>query len=337
LTWIDENIAQGAEIEAINIKGPGDPLIEIEPTLETLHLMQEKHPQIKVILTTSGVHGEKHAIELAKSGVAHVTLLVDAVDPEIAEKLYAWIRPEKKTVPLAEAVDILISEQRKAVTAFKDAGCRVSIKTRVYPGYNDAHIEKIAKTMSTLGVEDMALVPYRPGTDPEKEMPTSPSDDMMARIDKQVGKYLLGHIIKEPTVSGLGQECKVVGKNCITDSTLTPKPTKNRPNVAVASLTGMDVDLHLGQAYTFLIYGPREDGLPCLLENRPAPEAGGGDSRWQELAESLGDCFALLASGAGNRPTKVLTNAGITVLITENEIEGTVDVLFGGGKTKKKC
>jgi nitrogen fixation protein NifB len=93
----------------------------------------------------------------------------------------------------------------------------------------------------------------------------------------------------------------------------------------------MEVDLHLGQAYQVLIYGPREDGLACLLETRPAPEPGSSD-RWEELAERLPDCFAILAASAGERPRNILGDHGITILITDGEIESTVDMLYGGGK-----
>ena len=105
--------------------------------------------------------------------------------------------------------------------------------------------------------------------------------------------------------------------------------------MAVVSGSGMDVDLHLGQAKTILIYGPREDGLTCLLETRQAPAAGSGEGRWDELASTLHDCFALLAASAGERPREVLGGHGIRVLLTEDNIEGTVDVLYGGGKQKK--
>ena len=99
----------------------------------------------------------------------------------------------------------------------------------------------------------------------------------------------------------------------------------------------MDVDLHLGQAYQVLIYGPREDGLTCLLGTRAVPEPGSGSSRWEELAESLHDCFAILTTSAGESPRRIFENHDITLLITDNEIEGIVDVLFGGGKKGKKC
>jgi len=97
----------------------------------------------------------------------------------------------------------------------------------------------------------------------------------------------------------------------------------------------MDVDLHLGQAHRIMIYGPREDGLPCLLKSRLMPEAGGGGSRWQKLAETLNDCFVLLAASAGDNPRRILADCGIAVLLTDGNIEGTVDVMYGGGKKSK--
>jgi nitrogen fixation protein NifB len=97
----------------------------------------------------------------------------------------------------------------------------------------------------------------------------------------------------------------------------------------------MEVDLHLGQAIRLMIYGPREDGLPCLLETREAPEPGTAD-RWGELAKILHDCFAILAASAGETPRRMLAEKGVKVLITQDAIEGTVDVLYGGGKKGKK-
>jgi nitrogen fixation protein NifB len=118
-----------------------------------------------------------------------------------------------------------------------------------------------------------------------------------------------------------------------------PGPSGARVNVAVASSGGMEADLHLGQAIKFLIFGPRPgDGLPCLLGLRDAPDAagpGGGDARWLALAETLHDCCAVLAASAGARPREVLAGQGISVLTAETDIQGAVDLLFGGGKRGK--
>ena len=202
----------------------------------------------------------------------------------------------------------------------------VSILTTVYPENNADHVESIAHLMADLGADDMVLVPYRPEEGAEINL-FPPDDELMKTVRKSVSRYIT---ISEERESVMSAACDPVA------ATGMPKPTKQRPNVAVVSSNGMEIDLHLGEAIRVLIYGPREDGLACLLESRPAPEPGGGGSRWETLADALPDCFALLAASAGENPRKILGGRGIKVLIIEDTIDGTVDVLYGGGKKKKK-
>ena len=146
----------------------------------------------------------------------------------------------------------------------------------------------------------------------------------------------IANIIADPERLGPETGPARCAADCSKTITTLPRPSKRRPNVAVVSSDGMDVDLHLGHAIRILIYGPREDGLACLLETRPAPAPGSGGSRWEDLADTLSDCFILLAASAGKNPREILSRRGIQVFITEDNIEGTVDVLYGGGKKRKK-
>jgi len=272
---------------------------------------------------------------LGETGVIHVTLLVDAVAQEVANKLYDWIRPNRKTIPLGQATAMLLDEQARAVVAFKGAGCTVNVRTTVYPGFNDEHIEEIAGVMAGRGAEKMILVPYTPSANLEKKMLSAPSAEVMQRLLQQAAEHIDTSLLEEKE-KGVGTCYSSRLDACESIADRLPKATKMRPNVAVVSSNGMEVDLHLGQAYQVLVYGPSEDGPTCLLGARPVPEPGGGSSRWEQLAESLHDCFAILAASAGESPRRILGSRGITVLITENEIEGTVDVLYGGGKKGKK-
>jgi len=331
LNWLEENTGQGADIRGVNIEGPGDPLGEIAETLETLGLVRSRFPEVKLSVTTLGLNAVQHATALAEAGLANVTLLVDAVTREKAEKLYAWIRPARKTVPLAQAVSMLLLEQLLAIKTFRKAGLSVTIRSTVYPGFNDDHIEEIARVAARAGAVAMELVPCRKGS--EDFNLTPPGPETMKHLQERAAEYLPTEIAMEPE-HHIGTGCSAPHGSCASITAFTPKPTKERPNIALVSSNGMEIDLHLGQAYQVLIYGPREDGLACLLETRPAPEPG-SDDRWEELAETLPDCFAILVASAGDRPRKVLGEHGIAVLITEGEIEGTVDVLYGGGKKGK--
>ena len=339
----------------VDLEGPGDPMASMAATLATVALLKQQHPELTIGLTTLGLGIGEHAAELAAAWVNSVTLLVETLDAATAENLYAWIRPGKKTIPLKQAVPLLLEEQAKAVAIMAAAGMTVHVRTTVYPGINAHQIVTIAETMAQLGAMAMHLVPCVP--DPQQANgPGVPTRVHMEQIAKLTSQFLPTKA-QQVTVAACGCGCGVqspgvpgqdpaafdcspdcgCGCGAVTQARPgLPKPSAERPRVAVVSSTGMDVDLHLGQARTILIYGPRADGLTCLLETRQAPEPGSGESRWEQLADTLHDCFALLAASAGGRPREVLGGRGIRVVLTEDNIEGTVDVLYGGGK-KHKC
>jgi nitrogen fixation protein NifB len=326
----------------VELDGPGDPLASMATTLATLTVLRQHRPEVTIGLSTVGLQAAERAAELAAAGVARVTLLVDTLDAATAERLYAWIRPGKKNIPLPEAVPVLLDAQARAVPALVAAGLAVTIRTTVYPGVNAHQIPALAETMAELGATALHLVPFLP--DPGRTDGPPPATRVhMEELAKLTNRFVpTTSLVMD--VADCGWDC---GPHCGTGTTCgcgaiasvqtgLPQPTRDRPRVAVASATGMAVDLHLGQARTLLIYGPREDGLTCLLETRPTPDPGSGEARWQQLAETLPDCFALLAASAGLRPREVLGKHGIRVLVGEQDIEGTVDVLYGGGK-KHKC
>lgn len=334
LAWLGQITDAGTQIEAVSVTGPGDPLAVPDPVISTLKMVREKFPEMCLCLTTTGIGGARLADPLAETGLSHITILVDAVDPKIAEELYAWIRPAQKTVPLEDAAKVLVEEQAAAIKAFKAAGLSVKVDTTVYPGINSGHIREIARAVAELGADVMAIAPFQNSAG-LPDAPSEPEEELMAGIRDMAAR----HIQLMAPVKNCGEHIAGTGGFEAPAggafSTL-PKPTEKRPNVAVASSSGMEVDLHLGHAVRFLVYGPREDGLACLLGTRDAPEPGTGNSRWEKLAETLDDCFILLAASAGENPRNILSRHGLSILITDGEIEGVVDTLYGGGK-KKKC
>ena len=329
LTWIADLLGQGSDIGGLDIHGPGDPLATPAMTTEILAVLREQYPDLPLGITTLGLGLAEHAGVLAEQGVARVTLLLDAVTPQTVKKIYTWIRPGKRNTPLAEAAEILIEAQAKGIAACKAAGIGVSIQTTVYGGVNDQEVEEIARQGSALGADSMSLLPGKGWLNTEETLPL-PSQETMAILAKNVAQHISVVCLPEQALRGEHLPSADAGGPAV------PKPTTARPNVAVLSANGMDIDLHLGQAIKALIYGPREDGLACLLETRDLPEPGSGDNRWEQVAEILKDCFVLLAASAGQKPRDILGGHGLTVLLLEDNVEGTVDVLFGGGKKGKK-
>lgn len=319
----------GANISMAAITGPGDPLATPDLTLAMAKAIKAHFPKLAIGLLTLGLGSNRLAGELANSGVNYVEMKVEGVRADILEKIFAWIRPGAKTLKLADAAALLLQEQRDGVSALKFRQITVSILTTLYPGYNTDHIAKISSEMVELGADTISLLPYCPEPTAEVEL-ESPSPEMIAKARAKAEHHL-------PVVPSLLFRQAADAQEGQRDVSLPmPKPDAKKPNVAVVSSNGIEVDLHLGHAIQFLIYGPREDGLACLLETREAPEPGSGASRWQQTADILSDCFVLLTASAGEKPRRLLGERGLKLFFTEENIEGVVDVLYGGGKKKGK-
>ncbi len=337
LAYLDRVLASGMELSMVGITGPAEPFATPEATFETLRLVREKYPEMGLCVTTNGLGVSSYASALGGLGLSHVTILMNGVDPDVVEKLYGWIRPGTKTLRLVEAAEYLVGDQLAAIVALRKAGVPVKVNTTVYPGINDAHIGDVAARVASLGVEIMHIVPYNPPWEGATDM-ARPDDAVMERIRSEAAGFL--PIMQAPDLCGemivgvMGDACGT-GPEVITAESALPVPGGDRPYVAVASTDGFDVNEHLGHARKLLIYGPL-NGPISLLEARPAPPAGSGDNRWEALAAVLKDCRYLLVSSAGNRPKDVLAEHGIRVIQTEENIEGVVDALYGGGKGKGK-
>lgn len=330
LALLDAAMSQDGEpITTVAISGPGDPLATPEVTLSFIREIKARYPHLTIGLRTYGLGSEGLATRLAEAGVTHVELLVDGVRKEILEKLYAWIRPGSKTLKLSEGVSILLAEQRSGVSALTFHGIHVSIITTLYPGFNIDHTGIIAEEMLELGAQSMALIPYKATPGAEVKL-VSPSEEERAMAAQKASTHLP---LCEAYFTYTSPRAGIDPQD---SQTSIFKPSLKRPHLAVTSMSGMEVDLHLGHAEQFLIYGRREDGLCCLLEARQAPLKGTGDKRWQNVAETLADCFMLITESAGEKPKNILAEQGLHVYTTDDEISGLVDAIFNGNDKKKK-
>ena len=310
VNWVEELGKGGKSIVGITLHGPGDVLTSWPQTKECIRLLQEKYSDIPLSMTTLGLSGLDKVNDIVDAGLKKVTLRVDAVSETTAKKIYSWLRPGKKTIPLAEGCALLLKDQPAFCKACTDKGVEVVIRTKVDKA-NSAEVEAIAELFNKAGATSIELCGL-----------------VSKEVQDGVGAFLeTKSITPEPIIPPPGSP-----EACISDSA---KPTADRPNVAVASLSGMDVDIHLGQTSKFLIYGKDSGGLVSLLETRDAPAPGVPD-RWQVMAATLSDCFCLLATHAGQTPREELAAAGLKVILTDDQISGLVDTLYGG-KKKGKC
>jgi nitrogen fixation protein NifB len=235
------------------------------------------------------------------------------------------------------AARTLIERQLDAVRQLKAAGIIVKINTIVIPGINDEHAPEVAKTVAALGADIMNCMPLVPVAGSAFEDLCAPDGIMTARTRLTCGLHLpqMSHCAR-CRADAVGLVSETLGTEQINTLNYYAGLSPNgadiaaRPYVAVASLEGALVNQHLGEAERVLIYAPRADqpGEFELKEIRPTPESGGGEARWEALADLLGDCRAFLVMAAGPTPTKILAENGVRVVEMEGVIEEGLQAVY---------
>ncbi len=318
LAYLDRAVEKVPNIAVVGIAGPGDPFASPEETLETLRLVRKNYPEMLLCVASNGLNVAPYVDDLARLKVSHVTLTVNAVDPVIGANIYAWVRDGKTIYRGDSAACVLLQRQRRAIRLLQAQGITVKINTIVVPGINEEHVEEVAKEMAAHGADIMNCIPLYPVTG----TPFAEFEELGAAAIKEIRATIAQHIpqmqhctrCRADAVGLLGapqsDELVDIMNACASGADDT---RQEKPYVAVASMEGMLVNQHLGEAGQLWIYGHTPDGVR-LVEKRETPEPGQGNVRWFEMAKSLRDCRALVVSGIGHSPKRVLEHEGVHII-----------------------
>ncbi len=332
--WFFDEICESAPISVAGIAGPGDPFADPEPTLQTMRLIKESHPEALLCLSSNGLNILNSVNEIAKIGVSHVTITVNAIDAEIGAKIYSWIKVGKHIFRGKEGANLLLENQLAAIASLKDHGITVKVNSIVIPGINDHHIVDIAKEMAKRGVDLFNCIPMIPVKGAAFQDLEEPSRELIHGIKAEAQKYLpqMKHCQRcRADAAGLiGDKDPDKWSNLMaTASSMSIFPKENRPYVAVASREGMLVNQHLGEASSLAVY-EKVDGMVKLKERRITPPKGTMDNRWVALANTFKDCRAIIVNGIGQKPRKVLEEQGLKVFQIEGLLSDAVERIYEG-------
>ena len=313
---LQKALAEGKAPPEIVVSGPGDPLAEARRTLDLLEAVRGVAPGVPVRLVTAGLGLAAVADELRDLGVGLVTVQVNAVSAEMAQALYAWVRPGVLTLRAAEAAEALLAGQREAIKALRDADVAAEVEFLLVPGVNAAHVAEVAAWAAGFGAQGLSVLPARSAAVPHTGNPREPGDAEMLAAVAAAQEFL-------PAMDG--RSCMALEETGLDDSALYDA---TKPYVAVATSDGVNVDAHLGKAERLLVYEIRQ-GEVALAGSRPGPPKGGGEARWQTLARTLADCRALIAASAGENPRQALLEHGLPVVTGSSTVEEAVARVFG--------
>lgn len=326
-------LAREPRISVAGIAGPGDPFANADETMTTLRLLRAEFPEIILCLASNGMNIGPFIPELAEMNVSHVTLTINAVDPEIGSRIYGWIKDGKVIYRGREGAELLLARQLAAVRELKHHGITVKINTILIPGINDQHIEEVAAKMQSLGADLFNCMALFPNVDTPFATIPQPDAVQMEEARKSAEQYLpqMRHCTRcrADAVGLLDEDRTEEFRGCLSACASLPAVTKPRPYVAVATREGVLVNQHLGEAGTFEIWEQSGDGFQ-LVERRTAPDAGGGLRRWLKLARLFGDCRAVLSSGIGETPRQALEKTGVQAIVMNCFIETGLAAVYEG-------
>jgi nitrogen fixation protein NifB len=332
IEYTKEAVGRMPNISVVGIAGPGDPFATPEITLETLRLVRKEFPEMLLCTASNGLNVAPYVKELKALCVSHVTITVNAVYPSIAAQIYAWVRKDKRAYRGIAGASTLLENQEAAVTQLAEAGITVKINSIVMPGINQDHIVDIAKWAKSKGASIMNCIPVYPVKDAAFEEMHPPTKAAMDAVLSEVEPILplMRHCTRcRADAAGL-LSCGTSKETMDLINRVLNKRDEDKPYIAVASREGILVNQHLGEAELFYIFERDESGRIREAARRQAPDSGKGDARWEELAQALFDCRAVLVSDAGDRPKKFIESKGIRVIRAEGTIEGAVSAVFDG-------
>ncbi|SHO52184.1 nitrogenase component 1 [Anaerocolumna xylanovorans] len=322
-------------LTVVGIAGPGDSLAENYPQVKrTIELIREYDRDVTFCLSTNGLMLPFYANELADLGVTHITVTMSAVDPKISGKIYKYVSYMGGIYEGDAAGAIMISNQMSGLRMLLAAGviCKVNIVT--LKGINEHHIPEVVQTCKDMGVyitNIMQMVPVK----------GSAFENLPMVSNLEIGKLRTecGTIMKQmlhcrqcraDAIGTLDNDISVDLAGFAPEEKGNKDKGKKHMLFAVASKSGINVDLHFGHARELYIY-EYTDGDVRFLEKRDVEKYCSGnaycseqDDKIAKMLNALSDCNGVIAMRIGESPKHKLEDKGIFSWSTFDKIENAI-------------
>jgi len=168
-------------LSVVGIAGPGDPLAN-DRTFEVLNAIKREFPDLVLCLSTNGLLLTDRLEDIVRAGVRSITITINAVVPEVAEKVYSWVRYQ------GVKYSGRAFNQWRGLRNAVDAGLMVKVNTVYIPGVNDDEIPYIAWLAGRRGADLHNIIPLIPQA--EFEHLHRPTREMIHSMREKCGRHL---------------------------------------------------------------------------------------------------------------------------------------------------
>lgn len=155
-------VERNGNIGAVGIAGPGDPLAN-DATFETLAMLRAEYPEIIGCVSTNGLELPARVADLVEVGVRSLTVTINAVMPETAAEVYAWVTgPDGERLRGMDAAEHLLSRQWSGLRRAVAAGLVVKVNSVYIPHVNEFELPAIAQVAGAEGAHMSNVLPLIP-------------------------------------------------------------------------------------------------------------------------------------------------------------------------------
>ena len=124
--------------------------------------MHREFPSLLLCVSSNGLLLRQCLPELTRVGVRAVTVTMSALDPQVGQAIYAWVRHDGIVYWGAEAAELMVRSQLAGIEAALAAGLAVKVNSVLIPGLNDDHLPALARCLQEVGVPLMNIMPLIP-------------------------------------------------------------------------------------------------------------------------------------------------------------------------------
>lgn len=145
----------GSEIKnlsVVGIAGPGDALANPQKTFETLALVREHAPDLKLCLSTNGLKLPEFVEQIKEAGVDHITVTINTIDPKVGAQIYPWVYFEGKRYKGEEGAALLLSKQLEGIKKCVEESILIKANSVLIPGVNEDGLPEVSKKLKEMGV-----------------------------------------------------------------------------------------------------------------------------------------------------------------------------------------
>lgn len=337
------------QLAVIGIAGPGDPLANIARTFNTLEGLRQTLPDIKLCLSTNGLALPDVVDRLVDIGVDHVTVTVNALAADVAERIYPWLWFDGERLEGRAAAALLLERQQEGIRRLTARGVLVKINSVLIPGINDRHLDAVSEKVRAWGALLHNVMPLisRPehgtvfGLNGQREPTAAEVDETRRRCGASMRQMAHCQQCRADAIGMLGEDrsqqfpLSVIGRQpepylpvmrrrALIQAGIASAGESESADaclVAVASANGGAIDEHFGHARRFHIYSLSAAGVIPLGERFTPPFCTGQadcdsdelnpEQRLDAVVELLADVAAVFCARIGLGPWQRLEQAGI--------------------------